>query len=77
MALSGCAAKSPQVVSAPPVYQGLPDALLARCTVQAVNEVVTGDIIINRIRYKAAFEKCAAQVDAIRAHDQNAREILK
>ena len=35
-----------------------------------------GDIVTNRIRYKTAFEKCAAQVDAIRAHDQKAREIL-
>ena len=58
-------------------YQGVPAGLLARCTVNAVQEVLMGDIVTNRIRYKTAFEKCAAQVDAIRAHDQRAREILK
>lgn len=73
MGLSGCSNK-PAVISAPPlVYQGVPAGLLARCTVAAVEEVVTGDIVTNRNRYKAAFDKCAAQVDAIRKWDADAR----
>lgn len=52
---------------------GLPAAILAPCIVQDVQLVTTGDIVVSRNRYKEAYEKCAAKVDAIRKHDADAQ----
>ncbi len=41
--------------------------------VKDVELAATGDIVTSRGIYKEGFEKCAAKVDAIRAHDANAR----
>lgn len=71
---AGCSTRS-EVVASPParVYRGIPAGLMTRCTVQDVELVATGDIVTSRGIYKAGFEKCAAKIDAIRAHDAKAR----
>jgi len=57
----------------PPVYHGIDAGLLERCVVKDVELVSTGDIFASRGIYKEGFEKCAAKIDAIRAHDAEAR----
>lgn len=57
----------------PPAYQGVPAGLLERCVVKDVELASTGDIVTSRGIYKEGFEKCAAKIDAIRAHDAEAR----
>lgn len=32
-----------------------------------------GDVVVSRVRYKEAFDRCAAKVEAIRKHDAGAR----
>jgi hypothetical protein len=46
---------------------------MSLCTVNNVDMVTTGDIATSRKSYKEGFEKCAAEVDAIREHDAIAR----
>lgn len=46
---------------------------MARCTVEEIAIETVGDVVISRARYKEAYERCAAKVDAIRAHDAAAR----
>lgn len=57
----------------PPAYQGIPAGLMPRCTVEDIPLKTTADIVTSRGIYKEGFEKCAATVDAIRAHDAKAR----
>ncbi len=77
--LSACstASKPAPAPVAPLIYTGVPAALLARCVVQDVEIKTTGDIVVSRNRWKAGFEKCAAQVDAIRKHDAEARRVVE
>lgn len=50
---------------------------MGRCTVTDVPTLATtGDIVESRGRYKAAYERCAEKVEAIRAHDKRAREAI-
>lgn len=72
MSLGACSSKN-EVVSAPPIYMGVPAGLMERCVVRDVELETTGDIVVSRNRYKDGFERCAAKVDAIRAHDAKAR----
>ena len=74
MLLAACSNRS-EIVSAPPVYLGVPQGLLARCAVNDVPLVTTGDIVESRNRYKKGFDKCAAQVDKIRDYDAKARGV--
>lgn len=67
-----CAACSTSVKAPPQVYVGIPAALMARCVVQDITMDTVGDVVTSRARYKEAFERCAAKVDAIRAHDAQA-----
>lgn len=46
---------------------------MERCVVQDVAMDTVGDVVVSRARYKEAFERCAAKVDAIRKHDAEAR----
>ncbi|MEE4452849.1 hypothetical protein V2S85_14445 [Novosphingobium resinovorum] len=48
---------------------------MERCTVQDVPQETVASIIESRGIYIKAFGKCAAKVDAIRAHDAQAREV--
>ncbi|WP_442947303.1 Rz1-like lysis system protein LysC [Novosphingobium sp.] len=77
LSLLTCAAcsKRSDVASAPPppAYEGIPAGLMARCTVKDIPLETTADIVTSRGIYKEGFEKCAAKVDAIRAHDAEAR----
>lgn len=72
---AACSNRS-EIVSAPRIYAGVPQGLLARCVVKDVTIETTGDLLISRNLYKAGFDKCAAQVDAIREHDRKARSIV-
>ena len=58
-----------------PTYIGIPAGLMARCVVRDVPLETTADIVTSRGRYKDGFEKCAAKIDAIRAHDAKARAL--
>ncbi|WP_231957952.1 Rz1-like lysis system protein LysC [Novosphingobium resinovorum] len=72
---AACSTRS-EVASAPPLaYDGIPAGLMERCTVKDVDLVTTGDIVTSRNAYKDGFEKCAAKVEAIRAHDAEARAV--
>lgn len=68
-----CAGCSTSNSGSMPVYQGIPAGIMERCVVHDVPLVTTGDIVESRRRYKEGFETCAARVDAIRAHDREAR----
>lgn len=59
----------------PPAYEGIPAGLMERCTVKDVKLVTTGDLVASRDAYIEGFEKCAAKIDAIRAHDAEARAV--
>lgn len=74
MILGGCSTNA----KTPPVgYIVLPSHLTAVCTVHDIAIDVVSDLIQSRSIYKAAFEKCAAQVDAIREHDKRVQQINK
>lgn len=60
-----------------PEYRPVPAAFLAPCIVHDVQLTTTGDLVTSRNRYKEAFEKCAAKVDAIRKHDAEASRLSK
>ncbi|MGH6746604.1 hypothetical protein [Novosphingobium sp.] len=57
----------------PPAYEGIPAGLMERCTVQDVPQETVASIIESRGIYIKAYNKCAAKVEAIRAHDADAR----
>lgn len=57
------------------MYEGIPAGLMERCTVQDVPQETVASIIESRGIYIKAFNRCAAKVDAIRAHDAEARAV--
>ncbi|WP_148649255.1 Rz1-like lysis system protein LysC [Novosphingobium barchaimii] len=74
LTLGACSNSRGEIASAPlPAYQGIPAGLMARCTVQDVPQETIASVIESRGIYIAAFKVCAARVDAIRAHDTEAR----
>lgn len=74
MTCAACSNSKSEIASAPPpVYRGIPAGLMERCTVQDVPQETVASIIESRGIYIKAFNKCAAKVDAIRAHDAEAR----
>lgn len=74
MTCAACSNSSDKIASAPPpVYQGIPAGLIERCTVQDVPQETVASIIESRGIYIKAFNLCAAKIDAIRAHDAEAR----
>ncbi|WP_395326954.1 hypothetical protein WBP06_09560 [Novosphingobium sp. BL-8H] len=74
MTCAACSNSRSEIASAPPpAYQGIPAGLMEPCTVQDVPQETVASIIESRSIYISAFKKCAAKVDAIRAHDAQAR----
>ncbi|MFT4056450.1 MAG: Rz1-like lysis system protein LysC [Novosphingobium sp.] len=70
---AACSSSRSEIASAPLVYQGIPAGLMEPCTVQDVRQETVASIIESRGIYIKAFNRCAAKVDAIRAHDAEAR----
>ena len=70
---AGCSKRSDGAFAPPPpAYVGIPAGLMARRTVKDVPLTTTADILTRRGIYMEGFEKCAAEVDAIRDHDAKA-----
>lgn len=58
-------------------YVGVPAALTAKVVVRDIEMKSIADIVESRGLWKAGFEKCDLQLDAIRKHDREMREAAK
>lgn len=73
MICAGCSTNSGVRTASDPVYEGVPAGMLAPCRVQDIPLKTVADIVASRQIYVEGLISCAAQIDAIRKHDAEAR----